>query len=81
METQIRKWGNSLGIRIPHVFAKESNIEDGTYVKLISDGKQIVIEPIKNKKKYSLNELLKSITKDNIHKEVKTGSPVGKEIW
>ena len=33
------------------------------------------------KYRYTLEELIKDITEDNIHKEIKTGKPVGKEIW
>ncbi len=29
---------------------------------------------------YSLDELLKGVTEENIHREVMTGPPVGKEI-
>lgn len=35
----------------------------------------------RGKRKYSLAELVKGITKKNRHKEVSTGRPVGGEIW
>jgi len=46
MHTQVQKWGNSLAIRIPKSFAKETNIDKGSFVDLsLSDGK-IIATPI-----------------------------------
>jgi antitoxin component of MazEF toxin-antitoxin module len=33
------------------------------------------------KRKYTLSELVKGITKKNRHKEISTGRPVGGEVW
>ena len=80
MRTQIQKWGNSLALRIPKSFATESHIEAGSMVDLsIIEGKLIVIpvaEPT-----YTLDELLAGVTKENLHVEVDTGIPIGKEVW
>ncbi len=80
MHIQVQKWGNSLAIRIPKSFAKETNINNGSVVDLsLSDGK-LIATPI-SKKKYSLTQLLDEITNENIHGEIYTGDGVGKEIW
>ena len=79
MQTVIRKWGNSLGIRIPKPFAEEVHLDDGNHVDINLIGKEIVIKPIK--KKFDLNELLKQVNKNNLHTEISTGSATGKEIW
>jgi len=34
-----------------------------------------------NKEKYNLSEMLSRINEENIHKEIETGDPVGKEEW
>lgn len=78
METVVKKWGNSLGIRIPKFIAKEFSLKDGTLVNIEDKENQIVINPIK---KSILNDLLKKINKDNIHDEITTDGPIGKEIW
>ena len=79
MEATIKKWGNSLGIRFPKVYAKEAGISDGSKVDItIVDGK-VIIEPIHIEEK-SLDELLKSVTKENIHGEIKY-EKTGEEIW
>ena len=80
MKSTIQKWGNSLAIRIPKSFANEIDLSQGTEIDLILFEDKIQIEPIK-KKKLSLDDLLSRVTDDNIHKEIDTGVPVGKEVW
>jgi antitoxin MazE len=78
MQVQIQKWGNSLAIRIPRSFAKEVNIHQGSYVDLSIVKGKLIAEPIENE--YSLHQLLSHVTNENIHKEMDTGKPVGKEV-
>lgn len=77
MQTNITQWGNSLAIRIPKPFAQQAGISNGEQVELSVTDDQIIIR----KPKYSLTELLKTVSSHNIHKEEDTGLPVGKEIW
>ncbi|MBX3722993.1 MAG: AbrB/MazE/SpoVT family DNA-binding domain-containing protein [Turneriella sp.] len=79
MEAVIRKWGNSLGIRIPNMLAKEFKLENGGAVDIIDSDGQIIIRPLKGKKK--LLEKLSKITSKNIHAEFDTGERTGKEFW
>jgi len=79
MKTQVQKWGNSLALRIPSSFAKESKIEEGTTVEVSLDRGKIVVEPVSHE--YTLDELLAKVTKDNLHEEIKSSGPFGKEIW
>ncbi len=78
METVIKKWGNSLGVRIPSLMAKDLSLKDGSFVEIEEEGDKIVI---KQKKKTNLNEMLRSIDINNLHGEIDTNSPVGNEIW
>ncbi|MCL2793568.1 MAG: AbrB/MazE/SpoVT family DNA-binding domain-containing protein [Spirochaetaceae bacterium] len=78
METVVKKWGNSLGIRIPNHIARELLLKEGSSVDINDNGKEIVIRPIKKNK---LTEMLSKINEQNLHKEIDTGAPVGKEIW
>ena len=80
MKLKIQKWGNSLALRIPKALAIEANVESGSTVDLsLSDG-ELKIEPIEDRE-YTLEELLSGITTENIHDEVPTGTPQGKESW
>lgn len=80
MKIQIRKWGNSLALRIPKSFAQETNIDQGTVVDLALEEGEIIIRPVVEPR-YSLDELLAQVTKVNIHSEVDTGPAQGKEVW
>jgi antitoxin MazE len=78
METIVRKWGNSLGIRIPNTIARELSLKDGSFVDIKDKGKEIIIRP---KSKDKLLEILNKINDRNIHGEIETNGPVGNEIW
>lgn len=80
MQTQIKKWGNSLALRIPKLFALDANLKLNKLVDISIDKGSIIITPI-SEKEYSLEKLLEGVTKDNLHEEFDTGAQVGKEIW
>jgi len=80
MQTKIKKWGNSLALRIPKLLALDANLKLNNFVEISIDQGSIIITPI-SKKEYSLEKLLKGISRNNLHGEFNTGSPVGKEIW
>ena len=79
MTTKIRKWGNSLAVRIPDEFAENLDLKDGSVVGFEQLGDRIIIS--KTKPKYTLEDMVKGITKKNRHKEIDWGPPRGKEIW
>ena len=80
MQTTIQKWGNSLAVRIPKAFVKEAHVAYGTQVDLSVDDGKIVIDP-RAEPSYRLEDLLKGVTKRNLHAEVDTGKAVGREVW
>ena len=80
MQTQIKKWGNSLALRIPKLLALDANLKLNKLVDISFDKGSIIITPI-DEKEYSLKKLLKGVSKNNLHGEFDTGTPVGKEIW
>ena len=80
MQTTIKKWGNSLALRIPKLLALDANLKLNKLVDLSIEKNSIIITPI-GEKEYSLEKLLKGVTKNNLHGEFVTGAPVGKEIW
>ena len=80
MKVQIQKWGNSLALRIPKSFAVETDITNGSTVNLSVEDGNIVIAST-NKPRYTLEELLEGLTEDQLHGEIDTGSPIGREVW
>ncbi|HBW36533.1 AbrB/MazE/SpoVT family DNA-binding domain-containing protein [Desulfosporosinus sp. BICA1-9] len=77
MKAMARKWGNSIGIRIPASMANSIKINDGTPIDVELDGEKIII----TRKKYNLKELLAQIPDDYVPEEIDWGEPVGGEIW
>jgi antitoxin MazE len=80
MQTTIQKWGNSLAVRIPKAFVKEAHVAYGTRVDLTVDDGKIVIDP-HTESEYKLEELLRGVTRRNLHAEVQTGDAAGREVW
>lgn len=80
MRTRIQKWGNSLGLRIPRAYARESQIEEHTMVDVtVVDGCLMVI-PVREPTP-DLEELLAGVTDENLHGEIDSGPAVGRETW
>lgn len=80
MRVRVRKWGNSLALRIPKPFAEDTAVREGTTLDLsVSEGRIIAITV--RRKKVTLKQLLDKITDRNVHGEVDTGPRVGRESW
>ena len=80
MRTRIQKWGNSLALRIPKSFATEAGLQRETPVEVSLSNGKLVITPVA-KPKPTLKQLLAKVTKENLHREVDTGSAIGNETW
>jgi antitoxin MazE len=78
MRTVIKKWGNSASVRIPAAVMQAAHLELDETVDVREESGRVVIEPAL-RKEYDLVELLKRITRKNLHDAVDFGKPVGKE--
>jgi len=78
MQTILKKWGNSLAVRIPKSVALELHLDDGTEVELSRHDEGILIA-VGNRAR--LKKLVESISDENIHHETDTGKPIGREVW
>jgi antitoxin MazE len=77
--TQIAKWGNSLGLRLPKSVALEAQAGEGDTVDVSIKNGAIVVRP--NRPTYSLKQLVAKITPRNRHTESDWGKPIGDEVW
>jgi antitoxin MazE len=77
--TQLSKWGNSLGLRLPKSVAREVQLDEGDTVEVSVHNGTIVIRP--NRPRYSLDELVSRITPKNRHGESGWGGKLGNEVW
>ena len=77
--TQISRWGNSLGLRLPKSIAREAQVDEGDTVDVSVRNGTIVIRP--SRPTYSLQQLVAKITPRNRHDESDWGAPAGDETW
>jgi len=77
MEVSIKKWGNSLGIRIPQNILTKLKIKESQKLDIHIENSSIIIKPIADE----LDLLLKQINSENAHNECDFGSSQGNEIW
>jgi len=77
--TQIARWGNSLGLRLPKAVAAAAQLDEGDTVEVSVKAGSIVVRPARPT--YSLDELVSKITPRNRHGEHDWGGPVGDESW
>ena len=80
METRIRKWGNSLAVRIPQPLAHQLGLEPGSLVNMTAKDDGLTIQPVR-RPAVSLDALLDGVIADNRHGEVDTGPSTGRETW
>ncbi len=80
MRTRVRKWGNSLALRIPRAFAAEAGLEQDMPVEVSLVEGTLVVAPVTDPV-FTLEQLLAGVTEENLHREVDTGPPVGNEAW
>ena len=80
MEARLQKWGNSVGVRIPHNLLKELNIKVNDLINLELLEDKIVITKQLNPK-ISLKERFDNYKGDNLAKEFTWDQAKGKEIW
>ena len=82
MRVALKKWGNSVSVRIPASIMREFGLSVDQEVDLKAEGGRLMIEPIRQEgPRYSLAELLAGINPDNLHQAVDFGEAVGKEVW
>jgi len=72
--THLRKWGNSLAIRLPKPLLDLVDLREGSQLEISIDRERLILSPVK-KPKYTLDELLAQVTPENLHGEIDFGMP------
>ena len=88
IQTNIRRWGNSQGIRLSKEILAQMNLQENDTVGInVYDGK-MTVEKINKPKYLNLTERLEAFYKrpiDEIYvestQEVDVGDPIGSEQW
>ncbi len=77
MKTKIRKWGNSLAIRVPNDYVKTYNLSNGLEVDILAKEDGIMIQT-----EMSLEEMLATVDDGYIPPSPwEDIIPVGRELW
>ena len=80
MVVKISRWGNSLAVRIPSGMARAVKLKEGSDLEIAEADGCIVLRPL-NRTGYELDALLSQVTEENIHGEIESAGPVGREEW
>lgn len=83
-ELVIKKWGNSLATRIPKAIADMVHLEKDQTVSIEAKDGRIIITPLREKKDYTLDELLSQCASQSVvlgaeDKAWLNDKPIGKE--
>jgi len=79
MEAVLKKWGNSLAVRLPNAFVKECSLKENRKVDITAERGKIVLTPKRKHPRYELASLVDKITAKNRHELIDFGLPVGRE--
>jgi antitoxin MazE len=80
VRAKVKKWGNSLAVRLPKALVSEIGLKNESIVELSIEDHRLVIEP-RASNVMKLEALLHEITDENLHEEIDTGASVGREEW
>lgn len=86
MQTNIVKWGNSHGIRLPKVFLQNVKISENDPVEITLENDKIIRKIDHNEHKSIKQRLTDFYGKDferfaSLQNEIDWGKPAGNEIW
>lgn len=80
MRSQLKKWGNSVAVRMPKRALEDAQLSAGDTLELLVI-KPGVISLRAVEKRLTLKSLIAGITAENRHDETDWGGPVGNEQW
>ena len=75
MRARIRKWGNSLALRIPKSFAEEASLKEESVVDIKVVNGKLVVSSVAEAE-ITLDKLLAGVDERNLHGDLSTG-PAG----
>jgi antitoxin MazE len=79
MRAVVKRWGNSAAVRIPRGVMQAAKLEIEQAVDISEADGQVLIVPVRTVQ-LDLKQLLRGITRKNLHKPVDSGAPIGREL-
>ena len=82
MATTVKRWGNSLGIRIPKAIAEQADLRDGTAVEIEAAAGVLTIRPVRRRRRrrHTLASLLGRVKGPSPHRALHRDRAVGREM-
>lgn len=77
----LRQWGNGRAVRLPKKVLEAAQVRDGQALAIHLEGRSIVLTPIENKPKPTIQALLEGVTPEKIGGEMAWGGDLGKENY
>ncbi len=74
MKSRVKKWGNSLALRIPKPVAVQMGVKDDSPIVLVLRGKELTLVPLE-RTHLKLPELLSGVSRRNLHGRISIGRP------
>ena len=87
MQTNVVKWGNSHGIRLPKAFLQDIKISENDPVDISLENEKIIIKKIDQKDHKTIKKRLMDFYGKDYEKhstsqnEMDWGKPAGNEVW
>lgn len=78
MRVEVRTWDNGLAPRIPKPFAEAAGVAEGADVDVSPARGLLIAAPVASRAP-RLRDLLRRVTRRNLHGEIGTGLPAGRE--
>ncbi len=78
MQVLLKRWGNSLGFRIPKGIVESAGLKADDPVEIDASQDGFIVK--KARKRYVLKELLSRVTPENRHDSVDWGGAKGNEL-
>ncbi len=81
MTTNIQKWGNSQGIRLPKHLLDSIKWNENEEIEITAQNGKLVIEKVVHKERKNIKELFANFDGEYTPQNVDWGEPVGDEVW
>ncbi|SAK98880.1 transcriptional regulator/antitoxin, MazE [Caballeronia calidae] len=77
----LKRWGNSLAVRIPANIASELSLEEGQEVHVEVEDGRVIVRPHRAIRRFSRERLIQQFREGKLerHEEIDFGDPVGDE--
>ncbi len=80
MKSTVKRWGNSLAVRLPKDLAQTLELDEGSDITLEIVENGLLVKSSKPQRR-DLESLLDGVTRETIHNETDWGDALGKEAW